>query len=160
MRDYIQKMRSKLGRDKFIHPAARIIVENETNEVLIIKRNDNGRIGLPAGAIEENETIKECIIREVREETGIEIMDLEVIGISSNPKLETVEYRNGDKIQYFTIEFYSKHWEGALNTEPDDEVQFAKFMTIESIQELLPENESSAFKSLHYYRAHQKVMLK
>lgn len=160
MRDYIKKIRTKLGSDPFIHPAARIIVENENKEVLIIKRNDNGKIGIPAGAIEENETIKACIIREVREETGIEIIDLEVIGISSNPNLETVEYLNGDKIQYFTIEFYSKHWEGELNTEPDEEVRFAKFMAIESIQELLPENECSAFESLAYYQIHQKIMLK
>ena len=92
MRDYIKKIRTRLGSDPFIHLAAYIIVENENEEVLILKRNDNGKIGIPAGAIEGNETIKACIMREVRAETGIEIMDLEVIGISSKPYLETIEY--------------------------------------------------------------------
>ena len=107
MESYITKLREKIGRDKFIHPAARIIVENDEGEVLFIERADNGNIGLPAGALEENETIEACIIREVKEETGIEITALEVIGISTDPRVETVRYPNGDEIQYFTIEFYS-----------------------------------------------------
>ena len=74
MKNYIQKIRLKIGQEKFIHPAARIIVENKNKEVLIIERVDNGLIGIPAGSIEENETIEECIIREVREETGLKII--------------------------------------------------------------------------------------
>ena len=70
MKNIIKKMRSKLGKEKFIHPAARIIIENENKEILIIERVDNGKIGIPAGALEENETIEACIIREVEEETG------------------------------------------------------------------------------------------
>lgn len=66
MKTYIQKMREQLGSEKFIHPAARIIIENEAREILIIERADNGKIGLPAGALEEGETIEACILREVR----------------------------------------------------------------------------------------------
>lgn len=160
MSDYIQKMRLKLGRDKFIHPAARIIVENENKEILVVTRVDNGKVGLPAGAFEENETIKECIIREVREETGIEIIDVTVIGISSNPHLETVEYPNGDQVQYFTIEFYSNHWQGEIKETFDEEVRLAQFMVVEMIEELLPASEWSAFKSLQYFQAHQQILLK
>ena len=79
MKNYIKKIRSKIGSENIIHPAARIIIENKNREILIIERVDNGRIGLPAGALEENETIEECIIREVKEETGLKIIDLEVI---------------------------------------------------------------------------------
>ena len=160
MKNYIKKIRSKLGNEKFIHPAARIIVENENKEVLTIERSDSGKIGIPAGSIEENETIKQCIIREVKEETGITIIDLEVIGISSNPEVELVEYINGDKIQYFTVEFYSKNWKGSIEVEDKDEVRSAKFMDSEIVQKLLPKNELSAFKSLVYYQNHNKIMLK
>lgn len=159
MKNYIQKLRAKLGKEKFIYPAARIIIENENQEILILERMDNGRIGIPAGAIEENETIKECIIREVREETGLIIRDLEVIGISSNPDTETVEYSNGDRIQYFTIEFYSNKWEGSIKVESQGEVKNVKFED-RGIIAKLPRNELSAFESLNYYRATQKIMLK
>jgi len=159
MKNYIKKIRSKIGSEKFIHPAARIIIENNQNEILIIERRDNGKLGIPAGAFEENETIEECIIREVKEETGLKILSLEVIGISSNPNKESVQYLNGDRIQYFTIEFYSNHWEGTIQPEDDDEVKTAKFMNIELANQL-PNNEISAFESLKYYRKNGKIMLK
>lgn len=159
MATYIQKIRSKLGHEKFIHPAARIIVENKHKQILIIERTDNGRLGIPAGSMEEGETIEACIIREVREETGIRIRNLQVIGISSNPKIETVKYPNGDEIQYFTVEFYSNDWEGTINVQDKNEVKKAMFMD-ESVKKKLPENELSAFQSLKFFRIHNKIMLK
>ena len=159
MKNYIKKIRLKLGHEKFIHPGARIIIENKQKEILIIERMDNGKIGLPAGAIEEGETIEACIIREVKEETGLKLIDLEVIGISSNPSTETVEYPNGDKIQYFTVEFYSNNWEGEIKVEDKTEVRSAKFVGIDII-ERLPKNELSAFESLDYCRKYGKIMLK
>ena len=159
MKTYIQKIRSKLGSEKFIHPAARIIVENARNQILIIERTDNGKLGLPAGAFEEGETIEACITREVFEETGIRIRSLQVIGISSNPQVETVKYPNGDEIQYFTVEFYSDDWEGRIGVQDKNEVKRAVFMDW-SVKEQLPKNELSAFESLEFYRTHHKIMLK
>ena len=158
MRNYIQKIRSKLGHEKFIHPAARIIVENDNHEILIIEKRDTGQIGIPAGALEENETIEACIIREVKEETGLQLLDLEVIGISSNPDSETVNYPNGDCIQYFTVEFYSSKWTGTIKIKDTDEIRAARFAHVNQIGKL-PENEQSAFESLKYYRANGKIRL-
>jgi len=56
VKDYILKIRKKLGHAQFIHPAARILIENKNGEILFIQRNDNGKIGLPVGGLEENET--------------------------------------------------------------------------------------------------------
>ena len=159
MNNYIKKIRSKLGKEKFIHPAARIIIENEKGEILIIERMDNGHLGIPAGGLEENETIEDCIKREVKEETGLTLTQLEVIGISSNPITEKVNYPNGDQIQYFTIEFYSDRWEGTIKVHDKEEVRKAQFMK-SSVIDLLPINEKSAFESLAYYRKNGKVMLK
>ncbi len=158
MKNYIKKIRSKIGQESFIHPAARIIVENEQQEILIIERVDNGNVGIPAGALEEGETIEQCIIREVQEETGIKILDLEVIGISSKPTTEYVEYPNGDKIQYFTVEFYSNSWEGNIHIHDKNEVKSAKFVHREYAKQL-PKNEASTFDSLEYYRANRKIRL-
>ena len=46
----------------------------------------------------------ECIICEDLKEVGLEILELELIGISSN----------GYKIQYFKCEFYSVHLRGEI----------------------------------------------
>jgi ADP-ribose pyrophosphatase YjhB (NUDIX family) len=159
MKNYIKEIRKKVGSDKIIHPAARIIVENKNNEILIIERCDNGLIGLPAGAIEEGETIEECIKREVREETGLILTDLEVIGISSNPNREIVKYPNGDIIQYFTIEFYSKNWKGDIKIIDKKEVRKAQFVNVRFLKDL-PPNEVSILESLKHYRETGKIMLK
>lgn len=157
-KNYIQKIREKIGRDKFIQPAARIIVENENNEILIIERKDTGQIGIPAGSLEEGETIEACIKREVLEETGLVVIDLEVIGLSTNPKNETVVYPNGDIIQYFTVEFYSKNWKGTIDIKDKEEIKNARFVN-QKLLERLPLNELSALESLKYYRENQKIML-
>lgn len=158
MDDYIKKMRAQIGHQKFIHPAARIIVENELGEILMIHRADNNNWGIPAGSLEENEAIKACIIREVKEETGLQIIDCQVIGISSNPEKETVTYPNEDMIQYFTIEFYSNNWSGEISNFDKKEVKIAQFVPKEWAQKL-PKNEKSAFESLAYFKEHQKIRL-
>lgn len=159
VKSYVTRIRSKLGKDKFIHPAARIIVENDKGDFLFIKRRDNGKLGIPSGSLEEDESIEECIKREVYEETGLTILSLKVIGISSQPSRETVSYPNGDKIQYFTIEFYTSDWKGDLNILDTQEVSDVTFMDKSNVSKL-PYNEQSTFESLTYYLEHGSILLK
>ncbi len=49
--------------------AAGGIVENEAKEILFIFRR--GKWDLPKGKLDEGETIEECAVREVEEETGL-----------------------------------------------------------------------------------------
>jgi len=156
--NYIQKIRQKIGHEKFIHPAARILVENDKGEFLFIERADNEALGIPAGALEEKETIEECIVREVKEETGLELLAVELIGISSSPEKETVKYPNGDKIQYFTIEFYSNEFKGTIKVTDVAEVKTAAFKN-KSYLKKLPSNESGIVESLSYFREMNKVKL-
>ncbi len=158
MNSYIRNIRAKIGNDKLIHPAARILVENKQKEVLVIMRRDHGQMGIPAGALEENETIAECIIREVKEETGLRLTHVKVIGISSHPALESVSYPNGDQIQYCTIEFYSNQWEGEIQVEDTEEVSVAKFVDWSELKQL-PEDEYAAVKSYEYFRRTGSIRL-
>lgn len=154
---YIQKIRQKLGRDPFIHPACRIILMNERGEVLFIRRTDNGQLGIPAGAFEAGETIEEAIKREVREETGLELQSVTVIGISSNPHTEFVSYPNGDQIQYFTVEFFSDDW---LGVPKADHVETKEvFWGDPGLAQQLPANEQSCFLSLADYKKTGKIRL-
>jgi|SRR5579875_568739 8-oxo-dGTP pyrophosphatase MutT (NUDIX family) len=55
-----------------IVPAA-TIVRNAEGKILLEQRSDNGRWELPSGVIEIGESISETIVREVKEETGLDI---------------------------------------------------------------------------------------
>lgn len=142
MDGYIQSLRKKIGSRKIIHPGARIVVENSSGEILLVRRKDNNQWGLIAGGIETGEDIKSCIIREVKEETGLTISKLSAIGISSDPALEFTEYPNGDQIQYFTIVFYSNTWDGELVMETQ-ETKEARFFSKNTLPNLTPKEELS-----------------
>jgi len=58
------------------------VITNENNEVLMLKANyGTGGWGLPGGALDPTETVHEALIRECREEIGVEILVKELTGI-------------------------------------------------------------------------------
>jgi len=156
-KSYLQKLREKIGHQKVIYPGARIIIENEQNEFLLIKRADNQKWGIPAGGLEENETIEQCIKREVKEETGLVLGKTIVIGICSNPDLETVIYPNKDIVQYFVVNFYCNDWSG--NWKPDGmESLEIHFFSMENLPPLSG-NEREAFDSYLFFKKNNQIKL-
>lgn len=62
---------------------AAAVVENEKGEWLVVKKTYGGLKGLwslPAGFVDDNETIDEAAVREVKEETGVDTQVCELIG--------------------------------------------------------------------------------
>ncbi|MEG0471720.1 MAG: NUDIX hydrolase [Solibacillus sp.] len=57
------------------------VVVNSENQILLKKDPKRGW-ELPGGLVESNETFKETVIREVKEETGIEIEIVKFCGVS------------------------------------------------------------------------------
>lgn len=66
---------------KFIVSAS-VIVLNENNDILLMR----GRRGweMPQGCVEQGETIRQAAIREVKEETGMDIELIHFCGIYQN----------------------------------------------------------------------------
>lgn len=54
---------------------------NERGEILLMERSDGSGWCLPCGFVEPNETPIEGVIREVREETGLEIAVKRLVGV-------------------------------------------------------------------------------
>ncbi|GAK01435.1 NUDIX hydrolase [Geomicrobium sp. JCM 19055] len=48
------------------------LIRNQNDEVLIVE-NENSRWSLPGGAVEEDETLEQALIREVYEETALHV---------------------------------------------------------------------------------------
>jgi len=63
-------------------------------EILLMRRSDNGHWGLPGGFVEVGESVTEATHREVAEETGWRIEIGRLIGVYSDPAMQVVDYSN------------------------------------------------------------------
>lgn len=60
--------------------SAQVVLINEEGLILGVSRKDNHKdFGLPGGKLEGNETPEEAAIRETKEETGLDIYDLQLV---------------------------------------------------------------------------------
>ena len=105
--------------------AAVLIVDAE-NRLLLMKRSDSGCWGPPGGAVEPGEAVETAARREVREETGLELGELELFGVFSGPELY-YKYPNGDEVHNITIVYLTGERRGRvrLNGEHTDWHWFA-----------------------------------
>ena len=68
---------------------------DEAGRICLILRADNRRWALPGGAIEDDETAAAAAVREVKEETGLEVKVLRLVGVYSNPQETALTYPDG-----------------------------------------------------------------
>jgi ADP-ribose pyrophosphatase YjhB (NUDIX family) len=74
--------------------------------VLLQRRDDNGKWGLPGGGVEPGESVRVAIIREVREETGLDVEPVRLVGVYSDPAHhQIVTYPDGNVIHYVSSVF-------------------------------------------------------
>ena len=95
-----------------IHPCAIILVKRG-NELLLTRKKEwnPGRYSLVAGFLDFGESLEECAMREVREETGIDICNVRYVGSQNWPFPAQMmagfvaEYAGGDiRVDYCELE--------------------------------------------------------
>lgn len=107
-----------------IVPAASAVVVDDEGKILLHKRRDNHLWSLPGGAMELGESIKETIIREVKEETGFVVKVVRCIGIYTDPR-HIIAYADGEVRQQFSICFECRIVGGRKLVSPEStEVKF------------------------------------
>jgi len=111
---YLGRLREVVGNRLVLMPGARCILERADGRVLLQRRVDNGLWCMPSGYAEAGEDILQLMLREMREETGLEVLDPVPWGFSSDPRHETITYPNGDRVQAFGLDFHARRWRGDL----------------------------------------------
>jgi 8-oxo-dGTP pyrophosphatase MutT (NUDIX family) len=118
-----------MGRIDYLHdpeappansavPSVVAFVRDRAGRVLMVQRSDNGRWALPGGGHDIGEYIGDTVVREVREETGIEVEVLGLSGIYTDPG-HVMRYDDGEVRQQFSICFRARPVGGRLRTSSE-----------------------------------------
>lgn len=95
--------------------AVTAFVLDESERILMIRRTDSGLYAIPGGQQEIGETIGQTVVREVKEETGIDVRPDRVTGIYTDPE-HVIAYTDGEVRQEFSICFAATATGGELRT--------------------------------------------
>jgi ADP-ribose pyrophosphatase YjhB (NUDIX family) len=93
--------------------ASALILDQAGERMLLTRRTDNGRWCLPGGRMDPGESLAETCVREVREETGLEVEVVRLIGLYSSPDVLVV-YADGNRRQIVAAHFLVRIVGGTL----------------------------------------------
>jgi len=120
MSDYTAWLRERVGNEILLVPSAIASVVDEEGRVLLLERSDGDDLwGFPGGAMEPGESAVEAVKREVREEVGLEVEPLGLIGVYSSPNY-AFDYPNGDRVQPVSVLFDCRVTGGTLDPDLDE----------------------------------------
>ena len=123
---YMGQIRGLAGDRVLMFIAARAVLRDDDGRVLLIQRSDNGLWALPAGAMELGESIAECAVREVAEETGLTALKITPYALYTGAGY-TFTNMWGHTYQHFVTGFRVDEWTGELQKVTDESLDAGFF---------------------------------
>lgn len=120
-----------LGKQGKLRLGASAIIFDDEGKFLLTKREDNGQWCLPGGAVEAGESVAEACIREVFEETGLNVRVKRLVGVYSHPD-QLVVYKDGNKAHIVAMHFEAEIIGGELGLS--NETTDYGYFTLEEIE--------------------------
>lgn len=125
-------------KHKFVllQDGAAAIITNAKGQILLQSRADCDMWGLPGGCQELGERFEDTVIREIKEETNLDVKEenLNLIAIVSGNSRRN-NYPNGDVVINNTVLYYINNYTGELKW--DEESKEMRFFDLDK----LPENQ-------------------
>jgi ADP-ribose pyrophosphatase YjhB (NUDIX family) len=117
--------------NSIIPAVSAVVLYKNDNKVLLQKRADNNKWSLPDGQVDPGEKVEDAIKREVKEETGFDIIVKKLSGVYSNPN-HIIAYADGEIRQQFSICFLCEIVGGTMATS--EESIEVKFFSIDELE--------------------------
>jgi ADP-ribose pyrophosphatase YjhB (NUDIX family) len=114
--NYMQELRQLVGSRPLIMVGAAVLVLNAQDELLMLRRTDNACWGIPGGALELGERLEETARRETREETGLEVGEMQLFNVFSGPDLH-YRYPNGAEVHNVSAVYITRDIHGEVNID-------------------------------------------
>lgn len=128
------------------------IVEFPSNQILLVKRGTvvfKGYWALPGGRVDPGETAEQAIVREVKEETGLDVMIVKKIG-----EYHESGVQDGIRYDYYPTCFVVKPIGGKIK-RPKKEIEDIKLVDLKNTPENLAFEHSSMIRD--YMRIKRKT---
>lgn len=113
--DFIVKLRKNIGHDPLWLIGITAFVRSADGSILLGRRSDTGEWALVYGINEPGEEPADTVIREVKEETGVDVVPKILACVKSSQTM--LVYDNGDQTQYMDHLFICSLRDGG-NAQP------------------------------------------
>jgi ADP-ribose pyrophosphatase YjhB (NUDIX family) len=131
---HLAGVRAIVGNHLLVVPGVGAAVVDDRSRLLLLLHADSRRWVLPGGAVEPDEHPADAVVRETREETGIEVRPDAVIAVDGGPG-HHARYRNGDEVSYVTTVFRCAPVGGRLRGD-DHEALAVRWVPLDEVADL------------------------
>jgi ADP-ribose pyrophosphatase YjhB (NUDIX family) len=124
---HIVHLRKHIGHITLLTPAVAAIIRDGAGRILLIRRGDGRGWSLPGGIMEPGELLADSLVREVREETGLDVEPVRLVGVYSDPEVNHITYPNGDQIHIVSATFECRVLGGLLRPDGEESLEVSYF---------------------------------
>lgn len=149
-RDQIAQIRPFVGNERFIGVGAMAVVVRDDGALLMIQRSDNGAWIFPSGFCDLGENVAYTAVRETREETGLDIDIVRMLGVYSSPDFHHT-YDNGHQIKNVGVAFLARPRSGPVQPNPSEVADWAWLLPAAGAARITP-------WFAHYYERMQTAL--
>ncbi|GAB1641852.1 NUDIX hydrolase [Krasilnikovia sp. MM14-A1259] len=122
--EFVVALRSKIGHAPLPLTGVIAVVLDERNRVLLVRRSDNHEWALTTGCLEPGEQPADGALREVFEETGVQVT---VERLLSAEALDLSVAPNGDQVHWLAIGLRCRLVDGDARVNDDESVEVGWF---------------------------------
>ena len=121
---FVARLRAKVGNDLLLLPCVHAVILDAGGGVLLQRVRDDGKWYCISGVLEPGEEPASGIVREVKEEAGLDVEPVRITGVYASP---VVTYANGNVAQFVGTVFLCRVTGGELAVADDESLEFRYF---------------------------------
>lgn len=143
---------AEIGKYRNPFPTADVVIYHPGRGIVLVKRgHEPFGMALPGGFVEEGESVEQAAVREMREETGLDVELAGILGVYSAPGRDP-------RFHTMTVTFVGKVVDPDVLCAGDDAAD-AAFYPLDALPEPLCFDHARAVEHFRQYLAGQRPLL-